>query len=95
MFSPQRTFDVVAYFGSIFCPSCNGEEFLNKFLNPDPDHVREGPSHGHSRPTYCVKKRVFWHNSFLSYASGQTVNGFSEYLSVGFWHAPLQFHSSA
>ena len=44
-------FDVVAYF--VLSP--NGEEYLNKFLtpDPDPDHLR-GPSHGYE--TSCVEK---------------------------------------
>ena len=34
--------------------SPNGEESLNKFLSPDPDHIRGGPSHGDD--TSCIKK---------------------------------------
>ena len=42
----------------IFFISQNGEEFFNKLLSPDPDanHLRGGPSHGHTRPTPCVNK---------------------------------------
>ena len=36
----------------------NGEESLNKFLSPDPDpdHLRGGPSHGYN--TSCLKRRI-------------------------------------
>ena len=32
----------------------NSEESFNKFLSPDPDHPKGGPSHGYN--TSCVKK---------------------------------------
>ena len=51
-----------------FVLSRNGEESLNKFLSPDPDRLRGGPSHGHS--TSCVNKSSQSELSFLSYASG-------------------------
>ena len=38
-------------------------------LDPDPDNLRGGPSHGHN--TSCVKNQVNQGNS-LSYPSGQT-----------------------
>ena len=37
-----------------FVLSRNGEEFLNKFLSPDPDDLRRELSHGYN--TYCVYK---------------------------------------
>ena len=37
-----------------FVVSRNGEESFNKFLSPDPDHLRAGPRHRYN--TYFVKK---------------------------------------
>ena len=50
---------------------CNGEESFNIFLrtDPDPDHLRGGPSHGYN--VSCVKSQVNLSNSF-SYAHRQT-----------------------
>ena len=40
-----------------FVISPNGEESLNKWLSPHPDHLRGGPSHG--KYTSCVKHQVY------------------------------------
>ena len=56
--TPWRT--LMAYF--VLPP--NGEEYLNKFLtpDPDPDHLRGGPSYGHINSS--VKNQVNRINSF-------------------------------
>ena len=67
MFSSQGTFNAVACtLMAYFVLSRNGERSLNKFLSPvldpDPDHLRGGPSHGHN--TSCVKNQVNRSDSF-------------------------------
>ena len=44
-----------------FVPCPNGEVSFNKFLSPDPDHLRGGPSHGYN--TSC-KNQLSWSNGF-------------------------------
>ena len=60
----------MAYLMEYFVLSLNGEESLNKFLSPDPGHLRGGSSHG--RSTSCVQKLTQSEQQFLSYADRQT-----------------------
>ena len=50
--------------------SRNGDESFNKSLDPDLDHLREGPSHGFTPSRVKISSNS--EQLFLSYACGQT-----------------------